>query len=264
MRARYVPLLFTLSFAGAEGAERSARADSPDVCVAATVEGQKLQRAGKLVEARDRYVTCARAECPEDIVSRCATWAQGVIDAIPSLVVIARDEAGTDIPAARVRVDGGPPAPRSARAIELNPGTHRITVERDGSAPVTVDVVLHDGEKNRAVNATFPGPKKPSALAERPVPAVTWVAAGVGVAALGAFTFFAIDGAHDRTASHCDTGCARSDKSRVDGKLFAADLSLGIGLVAAGVATWLYLTRPTVFRARLRDVADSVPVFVRW
>jgi len=238
-----------------------AAAETSDACVSATVEGQKLQRAGKLVAARERFATCARAECPADIVSRCAGWAQSVADAIPSLVVIPRDDSGKDVTGAKVTIDGAA-VDATGRAIDLDPGPHRIVVEHPGAAPVTVDVVLHEAEKNRSVPATFPGPKpaaqppaRPLGPAERPIPVAAWAAAGVAVAGYGVFAFFGIDGAHDRSESHCDTGCFADDKSRVDRKLLVADVGLAVGTVALGVATWLFLSRPTIRRATVQGIA---------
>jgi hypothetical protein len=130
-----------------------------------------------------------------------------------------------------------------------------VTVERDGFAPVEVPIVLHDGEKNRAVNAVFrrpvsgPGTAERAMIVERPVPAGVWIAGGVGVLGLASFGIFAAKGAHDRLESHCDTGCPTSEKNSVDAQLLAADISLGVGLVALGIATWMYLARPTVQRA---------------
>jgi hypothetical protein len=254
------------------GFEGSARAGETDVCLAAPVEGQKLQRAGKLVAARERFVTCARPECPADIVSHCERWAREVSQSIPSLVVVARDSEAHDLPGVRVRIDGGPPAERSERAIELDPGEHRVTVERDGFDSVELPVILHDGEKNRAVHAVFgageTGPRvSPSdparpPIVTRPVPARVWIASGVGVLGLASFGLFAAMGASDRLDSHCDTGCPTPVKDRVDAQLMAADISLGVGLVALGVATWMFLARPTVQRS-----AAQAPVFsalMRW
>jgi hypothetical protein len=250
-----VAVLFAPAFAAAE---------TSDACVSATVEGQKLQRAGKLVAARERFATCARAECPADIVSRCAGWAQSVADAIPSLVVIPRDDSGKDVTGAKVTIDGAA-VDATGRAIDLDPGPHRIVVEHPGAAPVTVDVVLHEAEKNRSVPATFPGPKpaspppaatKPVGPAERPVPLAAWIAGGVAVAGYGVLAVFGIDGAHDRSVSHCDSpGCPADDKSRVDRKLLVADVGLAVGTVALGVAAWLFLTRPTIHRGTVQGIA---------
>jgi hypothetical protein len=234
-----------------------AQADPQDQCVNATVEGQRLQRAGKLVDARARFLTCARAECPADIVERCEHWAQNVADALPSLVVIPRDDEGKDLTATMVRIDGVPidatGTTGAGRAIDLDPGPHHIVVERPGSSPVELDVVLHEAEKNRSVLATFPSPHRETArplatVTERPIPRSVWIAGGVSVAAYGVFGISAILGATDRTSSHCDTGCPTTDKDRVDTKLFVADMGLAVGTIALGVAAYLYFTRPSVQR----------------
>jgi hypothetical protein len=258
---RLAAVVVTLGVLGSAG---RARADATDRCLKATVEGQKLQRAGRLVAARESFLTCASPECPAEVVSRCEHWAQGVDALLPSIVVVARDDAGHDLTDVRAAIDERAATDLSPRAVELDPGEHRVTFARAGSPLIEQHVTLHDAEKNRTVLAVFPvvpsGPRQEPAktaagapaIHDRPIPARVFVAGGVAVAGLAAFGILAVKGANDRSADHCDTGCTTAQKSSVDAELRGADIALGIGLVALGVTAWMYFTRPSVPRATAR------------
>lgn len=234
-----------------------ARAD--DTCMSAPVQGQQLQRAGKLLAARDRFTACARKSCPAEIIQDCTQWAQQVASALPSVVLAARDAAGNDLTDVRVAIDGQSDAGMTARAVELDPGKHRFVFRRRGSPDVEVDVLLREGEKDRPLGATFgvpaeppsapsppPPAEEPRDASSRPVPGGAWIAGGIGALGFVGFGAFGAIGVSDRSASGCGTGCASSPKDRVDTELRVADISLGVGVVGLGVATWLFLTRPSV------------------
>lgn len=234
------------------------RAGAADACLDAPVQGQKLQRSGKLLAARDKFALCAQKSCPGEIVRDCTGWMQDVSKAIPSIVAAARDGSGADVLDATLSIDDGAPAPVGARAIELDPGPHHLVFHRPGAADVVRGLVLHEAEKDRQVVATFeggaqpapsPAPAAPEAETpspSRPVPVPAWIAGGVGVAALATFGAFGTIGVLDRGNDHCDTGCSASQKSGVDTDFLVADVSLGVGVVALGLATWFYLSRESV------------------
>jgi hypothetical protein len=248
-------MLSVASYAALAASGPTARAD--DACMTAPVQGQQLQRAGKLLAARDRFATCARKSCPAEIVADCTQWAQQVASALPSVVLAAHDPAGHDLVDARVSIDGQPDVRLSARAVELDPGSHHFVFRRQGNADVTVDVLLREGEKDREVGVAFgmpaPAPESTPAPAEsphgassRPIPLAVWIIGGIGVLGMASFAGFGAIGVSDRSSSGCDVGCSQSDKSRVDTELRVADISLAVGVVGLGVATWLFLARPTV------------------
>lgn len=236
-------------------------AQPADPCLVAPVDGQKLRRAEKLTDALTQFATCARQTCPAEIVQRCSQWSEEVQAAIPSVVLAARDAQGHDLADVVVSVDGGAAAPMGTRAIDLDPGDHRFVFQHGGSPDVEQRVILREGEKNREVVATFGPPTAPAVQSEsvtpapvesssgenRPVPTLTWVLGGLGVAALASFGTFGALGVSQRSGDGCASGgsdCTQSEKSSVDTKFLIADVSLGVGVVALGVATWLYLSRP--------------------
>jgi hypothetical protein len=251
-------------------------AQRPDPCFTAPVEGQKLQKDGKLLEARVRFGACARNTCPVEIVRDCARWARDVDEALPSVVVAARDSHGQDLVDVQVSIDGAPPFDLSARAIPLDPGPHRFVFIRTGTADIAENALLREGEKNREISATFgtaaTPPAAPSpmtamltgvpprieAAAQRPVPFSTWIVGGIGVAGLASFATFAGLGIGQRASDGCASGCTQSQSNSVQLKFHVADASLGVAVVALGVATGIYLARPSRAAAGTAAGRESV------
>src|SRR5204862_2958791 len=113
--------------------------------------------------------------------------------------------------------------------------------------------VVQVGEKNRVLTARFaaPAPRRSELPVKAPEPShpptAGYALLGVGVAAGAAFGILAALGQHDLDemrkspggcAPHCDP--AEVDSARV--KIVAADVSAGVGLIAAGVGAYLLLT----------------------
>lgn len=161
-----------------------------DPCLTAPVEGQKLRRDGKLLSAHERFAVCARNSCPAEVVQACARWAHEVEAAIPSVVISVRDEEGHDLPGGQMSIDGEASTPIGVRAVELDPGEHRVIVERADKRHEE-RVVLREGEKNRMVTVTFPSRRpapKPSPTPLPPPPQPWWTpmrVAGVTIGATG-------------------------------------------------------------------------------
>jgi hypothetical protein len=241
---------------GLSALARAAAAEPPqqDACFSAPVEAQKLQRDGRLLEARERFAACARNTCPPEIVTDCARWVTDVNAAIPSVVMAARDGQRRDVVDARVSIDGRAGVEVTGRAIPLDPGSHKFVFQSLGHPDVAVDVLLREGEKNREVSATLsdrwaPAPPAPrSDAGDRPVPASVWIVGGVGTLGLASFSAFGALGVAARSADHCDTGCTQTQKGDVDSKFMIANVSLGVAVVGLGVATWLFLARPATER----------------
>jgi hypothetical protein len=259
MKREYVRALAAIGSLGlASGGSVHARADEGEACLSAPVEGQELQKAGKLIEAHARFVVCASKSCPAEIVQDCARWASQVDEATPSVAIAVRDALGHELGDVLVSIDGLPPARPGALAIPLNPGLHRFVFVRAGHADVVDEAVLHEGEKNREVVATYPSPsvpspdagvgKAPSSEFSRPVPLSAWVAGSVTVAGLAVFGTFGALGLAARNEYGCASGCTQAQKSEVDTKYTVADVGLGVGVVALGVAAWQFFARPTVPR----------------
>ncbi|HEY5960164.1 MAG TPA: hypothetical protein VIV60_26605, partial [Polyangiaceae bacterium] len=93
--------------------------------------------------------------------------------------------------------------------------------------------------------ATLPAPTPPPS---KP-PVAAWVAGGVALAALGVGTTFAIIGSSNKSEiDGCSPNCGSDKRSTYDGlkrDYLIADIGFGLGIVSAGVATWLFLAPPS-------------------
>src|SRR5262249_29986374 len=112
---------------------------------------------------------------------------------------------------------------------------------------------------NRIVSALVPAPpsavpsephqiKSPPPKASPGWPVVLAASSAViGAAALGGATYFYIRGIHDGGAlrERCGSppSCSREDVDAAHAKLVVGDVLAGVGLLAAGAAVYIFLTR---------------------
>jgi hypothetical protein len=246
-------------------ASTPARAADPaqQRCNEAYENGQRLRRAGTLRRARDELLVCARDPCPARQQSDCSDWLREVERAIPTVIVVAKVD-GREVADVRVFVDGElRKESLDGRAIEADPGAHVVRVEHAGDLPIEVNIVAHESQKDHVVNADFaharppepppkqePPPKpKPAPRFERPIPWTVYALGGASALSLGGFALFGAQGTSrlgDLDAQGCKPNCDPSDTDAIKRRFLVADVFLGVAVVAAGVATVLFFTRPTV------------------
>ena len=257
---------------------RHAEADETHACIVASEAGQQLRDDRKLVLASDKFSQCARDECPALIRKACIKWLADAAAALPTVVPAARDAAGHDLSAVKVSIDGTPVASQlDGRPFPLDPGPHVLRFEAAGGPPVEENVIVREGERNRLIQVVVqPGtpslvvstvrPSPPQSVAapepgaRTVIPVTAWVFAGVGVVGIASFAYFGATGQSQRSSleSSCAAAgtCNPSDVSAMKAKLIAADVSLGIGVVAAGAAVYFAIARRT--REELPRTASSV------
>lgn len=253
-------------------------ADDKQVCLGAYISAQRLRQEDKLVEAREQLLTCARDVCPPTLKKDCITWTAEVDQALPSVVIDARDSDGADVIDVKVTVDGRPFADRiDGKPRPVNPGVHTFRYETEGAAPVAEKVVIRTGDKMRKVTVRFatgskgatpaptatskdkadpddttpptggPDPDKDRPQYTRPVPAGVYVFGAVGLAAFAGFTYFALK--FDSQVNDLDSCKPRCSPDKVDDANSTRTISyipLGVGIVSVGVAAIWYLARPKV------------------
>jgi hypothetical protein len=233
-------------------------ADDKQACVTASDEAQKFRDERKLTQAREQMLLCARESCPGVVRKDCLQWLSEVEASVPSVVLGARNAQGGDISAARVSVDGTKITDKlDGKSIFVDPGPHTFKFEVEGQPAVEQQAVIREGERNRAITATFgaaapetpitspvtPAPTEPD---KKSAPVAGYIVGGVGVLALGGFAYFGLTGKSDVSTLRDGCGqthsCAQDDVDSAKSKLIVADVSLGVGIVALGVATYLILT----------------------
>jgi hypothetical protein len=247
------------------GSTSVAHAAAPDTgaCIAAFDHGQRLKTDRKLRRAQTELLVCTQETCPSVLRADCAGVLRNVQAALPTIVLAADDGEGHDITDVKVLVGSEVVAQKiDGRAIEFDPGTYDFRFERADAAPITVHHVLREGEKNRAVRASFA--KKPTSLSTttRPMPDVTErdvigyaipaSLAGLGVIALGVagFSRLKFDSDVDGMRSRCAPECTQSERSDLSSTLVMSNVSLGIGIgaLALAVGSWFFLAPPPATR----------------
>ncbi|AUX48215.1 uncharacterized protein SOCE26_097460 [Sorangium cellulosum] len=246
--------------APAEGAASSEVA----ACVAAHAEVQQLRKGHRLLEAGRVLKGCTRPACPAPVLRDCGAWIEEIERATPS-VVFNVTSGGEQLAGPTIVVDGQPVELSSDGApLRLDPGKHTYRVEHGGYGPVTKDFILFEGQRFRQLNVALEPvvvasglrPEAPAMESYRPVPALTYALAGVGVAGAASFAVWGLMGRSERDhlEATCSPRCTDSDLDVVRTRYLIADISLGVGAAAFAGAALTYLLRPT----RERPVAVSV------
>lgn len=242
-------------------------------CVAAHAEVQKLRKEHRLLEARSALKDCTRSECPVPVLRECAAWIVEVEKETPSVLfnVTIKSEQATG---AKIFVDGqAVDLPSRGVPLALNPGKHTYRVEHPGYKPVTKDFIVFEGQRFTQLDVALEPLVDPSAPKEpapapapvpatetyRPVPALTYVLAGIGIVGMGGFAVLGLMGNSElkdleRT---CMPRCQDSDVDPVQGKFLAADIALGVGAAGLAGAALTFLLRPTEERPVTVSVVPS-------
>jgi hypothetical protein len=252
------------------GVAPAVAADDEAACRQSYIAGQRRYKLEHdLLGGREQLLVCART-CPDALRASCGRWLQEIEGELPSIVVTPKDRTGRDVLDATIAVDGAPLVGHTeGTPIDLNPGEHRVEVDRKGFLPAQETVVVAAGEKLRVVEVwTEPRAIEPvvAEVRRRPVPLASAVLAGAGVLFLASFGVFAAwtTVEYDQTGS-CAPACPASSRDpSFTAKTVIADTSLAAGgaaLIAAGI---FYLVRPDVVSrspaARIHPSAGGVVV----
>lgn len=241
--------------------------DEKKACAEAFDASQQLRTENRLLAAREQFALCAREVCPRVVQAPCKQWLSEVEGALPSISIEARDEAGKRVPGVKILVDGKE-APTGGGALQLDPGPHTVRAEAAGYRASELPLTLAAGDRNRAVSlvltpepAAAPPPSAPSAAPPPPAPApprgapaLSFVLGGVGLVGLGAFAYLGLSGRSEQRSleASCSPRCSPEQIDPIRRKYLLADVSLGVGVVALGAATWLALSSsPSPSSARL-------------
>jgi hypothetical protein len=228
-------------------ATRTALAErDPAECILAHANAQELADSGKLLRARETIQSCATSDCPKLIQKDCNLLAQSIEQATPTLIVNPIDHDGHALTDHRIELDGvALPAPAATEPITLDPGEHRIKLVVAGRQAVEVLIPVRPKEKNQRAVIQMADPD-PAASEAR---VAGYALAGLGALGVASFIGFAVSGYLDQRkldsrSTHIDNPSDLSLADRMRRKYVIADLSLAIGLVSGGAATYLlYVTR---------------------
>jgi len=225
-------------------------------CIASAEHGQQLKKDGKLIEASGAFQECSASECPAVIRRDCGLWVEDLEGTIPTVTFKLVDDSGKETTEGKVLVDEEAVRLDEGRALQVNPGSHKFTWLAS-TGRIEQQLVVRESEKGRVVTLRMepretppppppsgPGrPSEPGAPPNRgPLP---WIA-GVGGVALGitGITFWSIGiGERNNLARTCARthACSDGDVDASRTKLVIGDVLVGVGVLAIGVAVYLFL-----------------------
>ena len=133
-------------------------------CIDANTQAQIALKSGRLHEAKAAFQSCAVAACPASVRQDCTERLDAVASRQPSVILAAKDAAGHELVAARVRLDDQPLTDKlDGVAIDVDPGEHELAFEVEGQAPVTVTITLHERDVGHRVEVVIGTKAKPPA-----------------------------------------------------------------------------------------------------
>jgi hypothetical protein len=160
-------LAIALAFIAVSTSAAAAGDITKEACVDAHSRGQDAREQGKLSLARKLFFTCAQAGCPGAVQSDCAKFADDLTNLQPTIVFVARDGDGNDLPATSVYVDGVLVVTAlDGKPQDIDPGNHTVRFSHGGRDEM-LTVVIGSGEKGRTLQAKFG-----AATAAKPAPAL--------------------------------------------------------------------------------------------
>jgi len=223
-----------------------------DACFNAAERAQPLLRQKRFREAKAVLEVCARDVCPRAAKTDCRQWLSEAIDAQPSILIVAHESKGRDahdVHGVRATVDATYVVEEAdATPLMLDPGRHRIKLERPDAPPIEQSVDVHEGDKNHVVEFYWRAAAEP--LATRPVPTSVYVTLAIagGAGLIGAIfegAGLAKRGALNSSCRPTST-CPSNEVDTARSLTAVGDVSLGAAALFAVSGTILYLVRPTV------------------
>lgn len=225
------------------------------------IAGQMMRSDGKLLRAKDLLAECQRQPCDaaadEECTSIRAFCSERMADLdreIPVVHFTTVDDRGSPVASAILRVGGL--AVGSDGTLALDPGKYVLRAEALG-AKTSVDFEVAKGARAQEVRAVIDLRRT---VLDKPVPTPVWGLAATSGVALAVFGVLAFS-AQRQVASFADCAptCDLSKKAPFQTTALAADIALGVGVLAGlGAAIW-YLVRPPVAHVERIGASATAP-----
>jgi hypothetical protein len=243
--------------------------DTADACFGAAERAQPLLRQKRFREARALLEVCAQDTCPHSARSDCREWLAETLDAQSSIIIAAYEVRGAgdsrsvrNVHGVRAVIDDALVVDAADQtSISIDPGRHRLRVERPGAEPVVQDIDVREGEKSRVIDIYW---HVPEAALPRPVPASVYVTGAIGLVTTGVGIYFEIAGFSERHQLDitCRAGrsCTQAQVDFARAQIGVGDAAIGGGLIFLAGAAILYFTRPVADAPRTKDAGWTLDV----
>jgi hypothetical protein len=226
--------------------------------VAASSEGQDHRAAGRFREARASFLKCSAATCNSVVRAGCVKWLSELEELQPSVIIRVTDARDRDVSDCHVSIDDAP-IPMNGLPTNVDPGMHVLRATTDSGAVAEQTLLFKVGEKGRLIELHVAKSTPKDVVVEKDVAkdvaktpasdsgrsvALPIGLASVGVLALGAFTYFEINGhsnyrSLERSCFATKT-CTTEQIDNVKNQFVAAGVTVGIAAAAFVAAAIVY------------------------
>jgi hypothetical protein len=227
-------------------------------CSAAYERSQTEKLAGHYVAATAAALECSQIQCSAAIVKECVRFYEALEADTPTLVFSARKYEGGELTDVRVEMDGQLATEQiTGRPLAVDPGPHDFVFSHPQRGRIQIRETARVGDHARVIEVQFVDPNAkpvdkgaaaapPTKLGPRKIPVLSYVLGGVGVAALGAFTYFRVAGVKDynQLNSNCSPECNPDDVDPIRKKFTLSYVSLGVGIASLAGAGLVYVVAP--------------------
>jgi hypothetical protein len=226
-------------------------------CSSAYERAQTEKVAGHYVAATAAALECSQIQCNAAIVKECVRFYEALEADTPTLVFSARKYEGGELTDVRVEMDGQLATEQlTGRPLAVDPGPHDFVFVHPQRGRIQVRETARVGDHARVIEVQFVDPNAkpadkapapvPTKLGPRKIPVMSYVLGGVGIAALGAFTYFRVSGVKDYNQynSSCSPECNPDDIDPVRKKFTLSYVSLGVGIASIAGAGLVYVVAP--------------------
>jgi hypothetical protein len=135
--------------------KKSGSPESVNACVDKYKSGLDNEQAGRLKQARELFIGCAKASCGSPLRDECTTRFTQLSTDIPSVVPVVTDEAGNPQTDVEVRVDGERlTSSLDGHSFLLDPGVREFSFSREGRVFATQRLMIVQGQRNRLVSVS--------------------------------------------------------------------------------------------------------------
>ncbi len=136
--------------------KRASNAEVIGACITNYKSGLEQERTGKLLEARELFIRCAKSACGSPLREECTMRFTQLGTDIPSIVPVVTNATGKPETNIEVAVDGERlTSSLDGHAFILNPGAHDFSFSKDGHIFASTSLMIVQGQRNRLVAASL-------------------------------------------------------------------------------------------------------------
>jgi hypothetical protein len=156
-----VALLFYATPGQSQDRSKAKGKETPATCSDAYKSALQMEESGRLQEARDTLLTCAKSACGNPLRQQCMDRYSRLDSDIPSVIPLVTDDVGDPKVDVQVTMDGKVLTSKlDGRSLPVDPGLHEFSFSGDTGIFASQTIMIVQGHRNRRLSAVLPPRKK--------------------------------------------------------------------------------------------------------